>query len=435
MDSGPRIQDLRDEATRLLTILGSQARRAYVVEVTGTPKAGKSTGISMLENFFKDCGFRVHVLRERAALCPLKMKGHFFFNTWTSCTMLAELLEVVDSPCDLVILDRGFLDALIWLELQRRRGQVSEKERRAFEQFMMLDRWRTLVDVTVLMSVKPSEAMQREQRDKLISRAGSLMNLHALAELNTAIASVAKRHAQSLPLIRVDAGGIDQKRTIGHIVETLLPRMSAWADPFVASVRRSELTAFFGTGKAVAWDAARWRKLTKHAISTRRRSQLEGTDEFVQLVACGIQTREGGIFAFARSPDDKRAPYGLRTIWQGCHIAIGRNDRTTLKRVQRCLEDRLRQNLHLEIQFAPRPVGFVWEPENQRESRHMGVVFEVPIEDELVGDHLREKAFKTNGRGHQLLSRFSKPTELLSKQEDLSLEPWSCAILEASWLK
>ena len=65
----------------------------------------------------------------------------------------------------------------------------------------------------------------------------------------------------------------------------------------------------------------------------------------------------------------------------------------------------------------------------------MGVVFEVPIEDELVGYHLREKAFKTNGRGHQLLSRFSKPAALLSKKEDLSLEPWSCAILEASWLK
>jgi hypothetical protein len=285
------------------------------------------------------------------------------------------------------------------------------------------------------MTAKPSVAMAREQRDKLLPRKGSLMNPRALAELNEAIASVTRRHSRSLPLIRVDANSKDQKRTIGHIIEKLLPRMQQWADPFVACVPRSAMKTFFGSVEILAWAPARWRRLTRHAVTTHRRSKLETTNDYVQVVACGIQTRDGGVFAFARSPDDKRAPYGLRTIWQGCHVAVGRNERITMQRVGRCLEDRLRQNLHLEIQFAPRPLGFVWDPENRRESRHMGVVIEVPIEDDLVADHLREKAFKTNGRGHQLLSRFSKPASLLSRQEDLSLEPWSCAILEASWLK
>lgn len=89
-----------------------------MLELTGTPKAGKTSTLNMLEGFFKAAGFRVSVLRERAAECPLLMKGHFFFNAWTTATMLAEVLESVESDADLLFLDRGFLDALIWLDLQ-----------------------------------------------------------------------------------------------------------------------------------------------------------------------------------------------------------------------------------------------------------------------------------------------------------------------------
>jgi len=97
--------ELANRARTLLPILREQARRSFVLEITGTPKAGKATSVAVLERFFKDCGFRVHVLKEKAAECPLTMKGHFFFNTWTACSMLAEVLATVDTNVDLLILD------------------------------------------------------------------------------------------------------------------------------------------------------------------------------------------------------------------------------------------------------------------------------------------------------------------------------------------
>src|ERR1043165_7719424 len=106
----PPGERLLDEASALLTILRTQARRAFVIELTGTPKAGKSTSVTTLQTFFKDAGYQVHLLKERAADCPLPMKGHFFFNAWTTATMLAEVLETQETNTDLLILDRGFFD-------------------------------------------------------------------------------------------------------------------------------------------------------------------------------------------------------------------------------------------------------------------------------------------------------------------------------------
>jgi hypothetical protein len=107
MDGDARKNELKRRAEELLPIVRRQARRAFVVELAGTPKAGKSTSVATIKQFFKTCGFRVHLLKERAADCPLPMKGHFFFNSWTTATMLAEVLQTVDTDTDLLVVDRA----------------------------------------------------------------------------------------------------------------------------------------------------------------------------------------------------------------------------------------------------------------------------------------------------------------------------------------
>jgi len=158
-------QDFRkfeDESRTVQALLERQARRPFVLEITGTPKAGKTTLIKQLAGVLEACGWRVRVLKERAEDCPIPMKGHFFFNTWTTTTMLAGLLDAVDREGDLVILDRGIFDALIWLELQRCNRQVTEQEHAACETFITVERWRSLVDSVALLQVTPKLAMARE---------------------------------------------------------------------------------------------------------------------------------------------------------------------------------------------------------------------------------------------------------------------------------
>jgi hypothetical protein len=176
-DELPSSQDLERKARELLPILRRQSRRPFIVELAGTPKAGKTTALHVLHRFFKECGYRVQEMRERAAECPIAMKGHFFFNTWTTTTMLASMIESLESKADVLLLDRGLFDAIVWLEAQSREHQVTSKEREVCREFVLLDRWRKVTDLTCVLTVAPTEALRRENKDLLIPRrTGSIMD-------------------------------------------------------------------------------------------------------------------------------------------------------------------------------------------------------------------------------------------------------------------
>src|ERR1700687_1018996 len=121
------VLDLERRAETLRELL-KYAPRPFVIEFAGTPKSGKSTSVEAVRHFLTRHGFRVHVLAERAAVCPIPMKGHLFFNTWCATSMLAELLANVETETDIIIVDRGIFDALVWLTSQERRGEVTPAE-------------------------------------------------------------------------------------------------------------------------------------------------------------------------------------------------------------------------------------------------------------------------------------------------------------------
>src|SRR3954466_4175 len=146
-----QVEKLEARAKAIHDNLLSFASRAFVIEFAGTPKSGKSTSVEAIRHFFTRMGFRVHVLAERAAVCPIPMKGHLFFNTWCAASMLAELLANVETEPDIILVDRGIFDALVWLVLQEQRGELTAAEARAIEAFLLLDRWRSLIDLAIVM--------------------------------------------------------------------------------------------------------------------------------------------------------------------------------------------------------------------------------------------------------------------------------------------
>lgn len=198
------VATLEARADKLRSLL-QYAPRAFVMEFAGTPKSGKSTSVEAVRHFFSRCEFRVHVLSERAAVCPIPMKGHLFFNTWCACSMLAELLANVETETDLVIVDRGLFDALVWLTLQKRRGELTASEARAIEGFLLLERWRTLIDLAIVMSVAAEEALARENNQRITSKGGSLQPSRSRStmrsgdtDLSSVGSSTTRRQARTL---------------------------------------------------------------------------------------------------------------------------------------------------------------------------------------------------------------------------------------------
>lgn len=431
-------EELRNRATHVRKLLQRQARRAFVVELAGTPKAGKTTAVNTLRQFFEQCGYQVHVLKERAAECPLPMKGHFFFNTWTTCSMIAEVLAKVDTDTHILILDRGFFDALMWLELQHRRHQVTDEEKETFSRFVLLDRWRKLVNVTFTMKVDAETAMGREQLNRILPRTGSVMNAPILKELNEVLEQVAETYAGEFDIVAFPGGSSpveDGKR----LVEELLSRMEEWSDPQILAVPR---TALAGLSLPAVEGEAIPRASIDEVLDTiarsavaQKRSQFEDDDGFVQIVACGfpIDTstakQPDSLFLLKRAESQKARVYGTFTLWKGCHVesASPPPSRDALVEMASAqLVRRVCDDFHLAIPLAPRFEGLAWNGTDN----HLALLFGIDIAAPTVVKNMREKEFKQQGRVESLSGRFLSAEALRSDAEIFSnLEPWSKAFI------
>jgi predicted NUDIX family phosphoesterase/predicted ATPase len=418
-----RTWELEQDARDLLAIMRRQARRAWVLELTGTPKAGKTTSVTTLRRFFEHCGYRVHLLQERAADCPLPMKGHFFFNTWTTCTMLAEVLATVNTDVDLLVLDRGFFDALIWLELQATNGQVKPEEKSAFEAFVKLDRWRNLVDTTVVMRASADQAISRENQHLIRPREGSVMNPAFLSKFNEALQVVQERESKFFHLISFESNINDIVADNTALIAQLLPLMREWADPDIAAIPRNRATQIFSGQQLLRHEQAvkAWTDILS-AVEVRKRSVFEADSKWIQLVACGFLDHEDGGFVFKREPhDSKSKQYGSHTLWKGCHVEC--QSTPTIAAVQNGLVRRIQDDLHLAIELSPDLAGIAWDPSDQ----HLGLLFRVNIPFQSVAESMKEKRYRSSGRQKTLVGQYLKKPELNRDRAagTVDLEPWS----------
>ena len=434
VDETARARELLTEAVDILRVLRIGARRAFVLEVTGTPKAGKTTTLGLLHGFFKQAGYRVYTLRERAADCPIPMKGHFFFNAWTTCTMLSEVLATYDTDVDLIILDRGFFDALIWLGLQVKRDQVSADESAVFTNFVLLERWRSLVDLTIVMTADPGAAMDREGKGVLLPRTGSLMNEAALTAFNEQVRETAILHRDHFHLIQLDTTSTDgAKASTLELLDKLLPVIRTWGEQHVVVVPRDILKGIFvavdegGTQTPRPFlhrdDAMKeWAQLQAH-MHLELRHNIEQDESLVQVVGCGIVVHGESLFLLTRTAKDGKASYGRSTLWKGCHVEG--DVPISLEGVSKQVQKRVLEELHLKTHFDTELLGMAWSEDSGIESRHMGVLFLARINDSVVAKSMEDKEFRKTARGHVMVGKFQTPQQILKALSQLDLEPWS----------
>jgi len=352
--------------------------------------------------------------------------------------MLAEVLATVDTETDLLILDRGVFDALMWLELQFRRGQVTQEEKDIFSKFVTLDRWRRLIDLTFVVKVEPEVAMERENATRIIPKQGSLMNTTALAEINEVLDAVSGDFADNFTLREFETTNGKVIPNNARLVGMLLDAFESWADQEILAVRRTKLMELSfnaaESGAPLLGKAAATRALDElvPSLTLRKRSTLETDNEYVQLVSCGfLQDKDGRFFVLKRAEkDDKVRAHGLYTLWKGCHLesAIAPVDGTDLIAIATsAVKRRVSEEFHLAVPLAPKLWGIAWDASEN----HAALMFDVRIHEAEAIRHMGQKEFKRQGRfqAHKG-SSFRSASDILASPEladESGLEPWSRA--------
>lgn len=423
--------ELEQRGQRLQALL-KYAARAFVIEFAGTPKSGKTTSVEAIRHFFSRNGFRVHVLTERAALCPIPMKGHLFFNTWCAASMLSELLANVETETDIIIVDRGIFDALVWLTLQENRGELTAEEARTFEHFLLLERWRDLVDLSIVMTVSANEALAREVGQRLTRRPGSIMNSDVLNAITNSVDEAINRYSSKFDcVIKHDTTGHRWPESGIALANKVLDCFERFLDPQILVVPRREIEALpLQSGGAFGAGAL---KAAFDCISTfgrfMPRSEAESRGDFVQIVPSGLISYEDKVFLFRRKESDPKSKlFGTTTLWQGCHTS--KRDGLGMPDLLRsALSERISRTLFLSRVFPIEPIGYCWERNDEHSSRHFGVVYRIKVDNAATAIDLRKKEFRRQ-RGHGLSGQFYDWGSLASKQNELNLEPWSRTIIQ-----
>ena len=135
------------------------------IEFTGLPNSGKTTLIHNLKTKLELDGLKVKIMQEDAEIAPKQIpKGTFIRNLWITLGQLQSLLEVpyLKEDYDIILIDRGYFDALFWANFLYDRKVASDGETDLLltildemeKQFNLLPNHLFVIDVSVDESIK-----------------------------------------------------------------------------------------------------------------------------------------------------------------------------------------------------------------------------------------------------------------------------------------
>ena len=326
---------LQDRAQQAARQFAERARRPLVIEFAGVPKAGKTTTLANVATFLKRCGLRTEVVVERASICPIQDKKHATFNVWTACTTLAQILEKTQTPPrpddpQILFLDRGLFDSICWITMMEGISRIRPDQKRAIEDFLMIDTWRKRMTAVFVMLASPGDAMDREQGVLPVEGSGgSIMNPEVLKQIGEVNRRCIDQFGEEFRIYPIDTSRGETRnsprQTAEVVVRTILELMEEHVAEDILSCPKDFVVRFFAEKSFVRGpDAAGWvRELCRiDGTDFRPRDEVEDDDTRIQAIPIVIvRNRSGEVLRLRRREKEKSNPlHDKIVIWSGGHV-------------------------------------------------------------------------------------------------------------------
>ncbi len=188
MEPDVRFQLLEGRFAKILAHLRELRRRhpdarpMMVVELWGTPKAGKSTMLAMIRDFLKRNGWKVTARPEGAEVVDFpRTTPHY--NLQTCRYAMTELFTHLFGDWEAIILDRGLKDGEVWMDYWLGKNKLSKEDHAAIVGGYNASILRNLFDLHLCMVCDPQTALDRELAHAISKKDGETMNLKTLRNL------------------------------------------------------------------------------------------------------------------------------------------------------------------------------------------------------------------------------------------------------------
>lgn len=134
-------------------------QKPFIVEFTGTPEAGKTTTINLVEQKLLNLGYTVKVYPESAEksknIFPKSEYAKLDSKLWMNLDTLKNLIEAPYQNYDIVLFDRGSIDRKFWIELDSSIGILDNR----FTNLTLFDTM--LPDLLIVLRVSVDESLRR----------------------------------------------------------------------------------------------------------------------------------------------------------------------------------------------------------------------------------------------------------------------------------
>ena len=207
--------------------------KPYVIELTGTPRTGKTSIINDLEDFFKKANFKVKVLEEFTSSKfykenlkeKLKIEYKNVVNTEIPKYVNIQLEETLKEEIDIIIIDRSLFDRCIWIDRLWLKKGISKDELDDYYN-KYIKKIKENIDIVIATYCSPEVAMKRDYNSNLSLEKRSFLNINNLEEYNTSLKNTIDLFSDNnYEVNMIDTDNISLKETKLQIVDLILKDM------------------------------------------------------------------------------------------------------------------------------------------------------------------------------------------------------------------
>lgn len=363
-----------------------QLRRPILIEFCGTPKAGKSTCISSLNIFLKRNGFKTSVLTERASICPVDTKTHPFFNTWTLCSAICEMvknLSVGKDHIDIIIADRAIFDSLCWFKWLNTNPNLNphltDIRFEALKNFILMDMWTNCIDIIYVFKVSPEKSLEREFSNLLTEKTGSIMNENVINGFNTAIDTAVKDYGNYFKAIKqFETSNLPINEVNFKVTEEILTILK---DSLIEKIGYFDMKIADSLNSGVN----NFEVLSNKILNFEKRPDVEDSNHIQPVVIAVITNENRNKVLTVKKNKNKIGSDSPEKdkllLYVGGHIRIEdkKNDQiidTFINALQREVNEELSEAISIK---NPNPI-LIFSTDSEKSKKHLAVLFVVSMD-------------------------------------------------------
>ena len=158
------LQKLEKIEKNLQYISKNMKGKNIIIELTGSPKSGKTTCVQALKTTLENAGINFQIRRETAEYNPVN-KTSEDYNTWMVMELFKNTIEDIEGEGKLVIYDRGVLDRKFWLEQAKINGKMTPNDVNILNSLYNLNLNKKYKPVVVAFKTSPELSIKRKGKE------------------------------------------------------------------------------------------------------------------------------------------------------------------------------------------------------------------------------------------------------------------------------